>query len=349
MVYEGVVETLEHVTGKLLQLVHRQVEGLHELVELNLVNVLANDLMVASIANDVDTAEESNGREHGVRTIEQGNLTLVVGFLRGNKQYVQTSLVSRELLLNLLRCLNDPEVEVLSLYDEVVAIANLLLNLGNLLAGEARNDAVYESCIDTARLVEPLLEVSRQLPQLDVLIDAFFQHVAIEEDELAGEDDETLGGVTVKGLPTAIEQLDEFARIAAGGFVIELARRIESNTCLSSVRDDETNLRLVGQCHESIVLRVGVQRATDDVDALQGVDGLTVLTTLQVNMIQTVLTVQPVDHTLVDGLYDDNRTIEVGLLVHIPDNPINKSTEEVTLTKLNHLFRHHALRSEVFV
>ena len=173
--------------------------------------------------------------------------------------------------------------------------------------------------------------------------------MAIEEDKLAGEDDETLGGVTVKGLPTAIEQLDEFARIAAGGFVIELARRIESDTCLSSVRDDETNLRLVGQRHESIVLRVGVQRATDDVDALQGVDGLTVLTTLQVNMIQTVLTVQPVDHTLVDGLYDDNRTIEVGLLVHIPDNPINKSTEEVTLTKLNHLFRHHALRSEVFV
>ena len=40
MVDEGVVEALEHVAGKLLQLVQRQVEGLHELVELYLVDVL---------------------------------------------------------------------------------------------------------------------------------------------------------------------------------------------------------------------------------------------------------------------------------------------------------------------
>ena len=240
-------------------------------------------------------------------------------------------------------------MEVLGLYDEVVAIADFLLNLGNLLAGEARNDTVYKGSVNAARLVEPLLEVSRQLPQFDILVDAILQHVAVEEDEFAGEDDKTLRGITVEGLPAAIQQLNQLTRIAAGGFVVQLASGVEGNTGLGGVRDDKTNLGLVGQCHEGVVLRVGVQCAADDVDTLEGVDGLAVLTTLQVDVIQTVLTVQPVDHAAVDGLYDNNRTVEVGLLVHVPDNPINECTKEVSLTKLNHLFRHHALRSKVFV
>jgi len=66
-------------------------------------------------------------------------------------------------------------------------------------------------------------------------------------------------------------------------------------------------------------------------------------------VVQAVLTIQPLGHTFVNRLYDNNATIEVGLLVHVPNNPINESTEEVTLTKLNHLFRHNALWSEVFV
>ena len=37
-----------------------------------------------------------------------------------------------------------------------------------------------------------------------------------------------------------------------------------------------------------------VQRAADDVDALQGVNGLAVLATLQVNVVQTVLTIEPI-------------------------------------------------------
>ena len=66
-------------------------------------------------------------------------------------------------------------------------------------------------------------------------------------------------------------------------------------------------------------------------------------------MVQAVLTIQPVNHTAVYGLYDDDGAVEVGLLVHVPDNPINECAEEITLTKLNNLFRHDALRSEVFV
>ena len=66
-------------------------------------------------------------------------------------------------------------------------------------------------------------------------------------------------------------------------------------------------------------------------------------------MIQAVLCIEPVNHTTLDGLYYNNATVEVGLLVHVPDNPINKSTEEIALTKLNNLFRHNALRRKLFV
>ena len=40
MVYVRVVKALEHVTGKLLQLLDGQVECLHQLVELYLVDIL---------------------------------------------------------------------------------------------------------------------------------------------------------------------------------------------------------------------------------------------------------------------------------------------------------------------
>ena len=81
MVDKWVVKALQHITGKLLQLLHRQVESLHQLVELYLVDVLGNHLVVAGITHDVDTTQEGNGAQYGVRAIQQGHLTLVVGLL----------------------------------------------------------------------------------------------------------------------------------------------------------------------------------------------------------------------------------------------------------------------------
>lgn len=66
-------------------------------------------------------------------------------------------------------------------------------------------------------------------------------------------------------------------------------------------------------------------------------------------MIEAVLAVEPVDHAAVDRLDDDNAGIEVGLLVHVVDDPVNECTEEITLTKLNDSFWHDALRSGALV
>ena len=81
MVDEWVVETLQHIAGKLLQFLNGQVEGLHQFFELNLVDILADDIVLTGITHNVDAAEECNGRENGVRTIEKCDFTLMVRLL----------------------------------------------------------------------------------------------------------------------------------------------------------------------------------------------------------------------------------------------------------------------------
>ena len=90
---------------------------------------------------------------------------------------MQSCLVSRELLCHFLRCLDDPQVEVLGLYYEVVSIAYFLLYLCYLLTGESRYDAVNKCCIDAARVLKPLAETLGQFPEVDVLAYAVFQHI----------------------------------------------------------------------------------------------------------------------------------------------------------------------------
>lgn len=56
--------------------------------------------------------------------------------------------------------LDNPEVETLGLDDEIVLVANLLLNLADGVAWESRNDTVDESSAYEAVVGEPLLETS---------------------------------------------------------------------------------------------------------------------------------------------------------------------------------------------
>ena len=207
MVNKRVVETLQHVGCKLLQFVHREVESFHQLLELHLVDVFANHLMVAGVANDIDTAEVSHWGEDGVRAIEQCHLALVVGLLALGNQHVQAGFLSGEFGAKLFAChilglLNHPEVEDFGLHHQVVLVANLLLDVGNLLAGEAGNDAVNKRGAYVAIFCKPLLEalvVGTEVvfPQLDIFVNALLQMVSIKEDQLARHDDETLGGVAV--------------------------------------------------------------------------------------------------------------------------------------------------------
>ena len=156
-----------------------------------------------------------------MRTVEQGNLSLMIRCLRLSDEHVQTSLVSRELSTELftghvLSLLDNPKVEYLSLNNEVVLVANLLLNLSNLLAWETWNDTVNEGSANVVVLLKPLLEAfvvlaEVVLPQLDILADAVLQVVTVEEDELTRHDDKSLLWVAAKCLVTTEEELNELA------------------------------------------------------------------------------------------------------------------------------------------
>ena len=104
-------------------------------------------------------------------------------------------------------------MEDFSLYYQIVIILQFLLDCCNILAGESRYDAVNKRGVYTAGFFEPSLEFITQLPQFDVLIDSFFQFMAVQEDKFAGEDNQTFALVTVESLETTVQQLSELARI----------------------------------------------------------------------------------------------------------------------------------------
>ena len=112
-------------------------------------------------------------------------------------------------------------VEGLGLHHHLVGIARPLLDGIDVLAREARDDAVHERRADVACLLEPLAErlavgAKVVLPQLDVLADAVHQVMSVLEDELAGHDDETLLHVAPEGAEAVVEQLRELGGIRRG-------------------------------------------------------------------------------------------------------------------------------------
>jgi hypothetical protein len=129
--------------------------------------------------------------------------------------------------------------------------------------------------------------------------------MSVEENKLARHDDESLLRVTIKCLIAAIEQLNELAGIAACWCVRELACRVESDTSLCSVRNDESDFWLVGKCHICPVLRIWVKCAADNVDTCERVHSLAVETSLKVYVIETILAIEPVNHTLLYWLNDN--------------------------------------------
>ena len=97
------------------------------------------------------------------------------------------------------------------------------------------------------------------------------------------------------------------------------------------------------------MLCIWVHSAADDINHFEAVDGLAVKNTLQVNVIQVVLSVEHVHHATFNGLYHYHTSVEVGLFVHVPDNPVNKSAQEISFTKLNDAFGTLSLYGSLFV
>ena len=147
----------------------------------------------------------------------------MIWLLAWSDEDVESCLVGWELGLervdvHVLGFFDDPEVEGFALYDEIVGIAHFLLYLCYLLAWESGDDAVDECGADIVVVGEPVfkgLVVGSEVifPEFDVLVDALLEVVAIEEDEFAGHDDESLVGSSAEGLEATVEELCELAWI----------------------------------------------------------------------------------------------------------------------------------------
>ena len=148
-----------------------------------------------------------------MRTVEQCHLSFMVWSLARNKEHIQTSLICRELGSNRLRSLDHPKMEDLALNNQIVLEADALVDLVDGILRITRNDSVYERAVYAASLLEPCLEAFSEIPEVDILIDALLELLAVKEDELARKDDESLCQVAVEVLVSVIKKLSELARI----------------------------------------------------------------------------------------------------------------------------------------
>ena len=96
------------------------------------------------------------------------------------------------------------------------------------------------------------------------------------------------------------------------------------------------------------MLCVWVNTTANNVDTVELIYSLAIETALKVDVIEAVLTVEPLYHTAVDWLNDNDRSVEISLGIHVPYNPVNECTEEVSLTKLYYSFWHYTLRCSAF-
>ena len=96
MVNVWVVEALEHVSCKLLQFFHWEVESLHELVILYFLDIWTYYWVMESIAYDVDARKVCYRREYCVRTVKESYLSLVVWSLRFSDENMESCLLCRE-------------------------------------------------------------------------------------------------------------------------------------------------------------------------------------------------------------------------------------------------------------
>jgi hypothetical protein len=96
------------------------------------------------------------------------------------------------------------------------------------------------------------------LPEIDILVDCLLQLISVQEDQFAGEDDQSFAFISVESFEAVIKQLGQFARIRGSRRVIQFAGRIEGYSRFGGIGDNETHFRLFGQSDKGIVIRIWI-------------------------------------------------------------------------------------------
>ena len=122
MVDKRIVETFQNVVSKFFEFCFRKVQGFHQLVEHYFVDVLADNRMLAGIADNIYARQVSYRWQYGVRTVQQGNFSFMVRSFRRYEQYVQSGFVGREFFGDFLWSFDNPQVENFALYNQVIIV-----------------------------------------------------------------------------------------------------------------------------------------------------------------------------------------------------------------------------------
>ena len=115
--------------------------------------------------------------------------------------------------------------------------------------------------------------------------------------------------------------------------------RVECYACFRSVRDYESHLGILGKGEIVVEIPVRIYAPVDYIYHFDGVDGLALVYSLEVEVIQTVLGIDHVHHSLVDRLHEDHASVEVCLLVGLPYYPVHECPEEIAFPELDDFLR----------
>ena len=148
-----------------------------------------------------------------MRPVEKRDLALMVRSLARNEKHVQSGLVCRELPCHGFRCLYHPEVEYLGLHNQPVFISCTGEQFIYVVLRIARHNPVHKCAIYAAGGLEPVPEPVTEIPQVDILTDAFPEFLPVKENEFAREDEEAFGLVALEKFVSVVQQLRQLAGI----------------------------------------------------------------------------------------------------------------------------------------
>ena len=198
MLHVWIHETLHNGISEGFQLRPWKVQRLKQFAIHHLADIFSDFRIFKALPDCIKTRKIAHRREHGMRSVEQGHLSFMIRGLARNKEHIQTGLVGREFLCNRLRSLYYPEMEYLALHYKIVLESYAFMDLVDGILRVSRHDAVNERAINATCLLEPCLESFFKVPELDILMNAFFQMLAIEEDKFAWKDYQTFGCISVE-------------------------------------------------------------------------------------------------------------------------------------------------------
>ena len=110
--------------------------------------MLAHNVAVDTALNRVESRKKRVRNERGVSAVKYAYLSRAVHLeLVGSYDNVETCGGEGKLALQIVLGLDNPKMEELSLYNKIVVIIELCLNLINFLTGETGNNTVNKRCI----------------------------------------------------------------------------------------------------------------------------------------------------------------------------------------------------------